>query len=92
MPKVFDVGPYTVYFWIGEGDPLEPVHVHVTDGVPAPDDTKFWLTQSGGSVLCHNKGRISSPRLREVQAVIESQHRLIVAKWLSRFGQASYFC
>ena len=36
MPKVFDVGPYTVYFWIGEGDPLEPVHVHVTDGVPPP--------------------------------------------------------
>lgn len=92
MPKVFDVGPYTVYFWIGEGSPLEPVHVHVTDGVPAPDDTKFWLTKSGGAILCHNKGKISSGKLRSIRDVIESQYRLIERRWKERFGQITYYC
>ena len=92
MPKVFNAGPYAVYFWIGEGDPLEPVHVHVTVGTPAPDDTKFWITRSGGAILAHNKGDIPPHKLREVQALIQSQHRLIVTKWQSRFGQVSYFC
>ncbi|MCQ2368069.1 MAG: DUF4160 domain-containing protein [Kiritimatiellae bacterium] len=92
MPRVFDVGPYTVYFWIGEGNPLEPVHVHVTDAVPQPEDTKIWLTKSGGTVVCHNKGKIPANKLKSVRRVIESQYRLIVRKWTERFGQASYYC
>lgn len=92
MPKVFDAGPFSVYFWIGEGDPLEPVHVHVTTGVPAPEDTKFWMTKSGGVVLCHNKGRIPRAQLREIEDMIASQHRLIVSKWQARFGRVSYYC
>lgn len=92
MPKVFDIGPYTVYFWIGEGDPLEPVHVHVTEGVPSPDDTKVWITQSGGTVLCHNRGRIAPARPREVLSVISSQHRLVCEKWQARFGAISFYC
>ena len=92
MPKVFDAGPYTIYFWVAEGVPLEPVHVHVTEGIPAPDDTKFWITESGGSILAHNKGNIARTRLKELQAIIESQHRLIVNKWKSTFNQISFYC
>jgi len=92
MPKVFDLGPYSVYFWVGEGNPLEPVHVHVTEGVPSPDDTKFWITRSGGAILCHNKGNLTLKKLREIQAVIESQHKLISEKWLNKFGQIEYYC
>jgi len=92
MPKVFDLGPYTIYFWVGEGNPLEPVHVHVTEGTPSPNDTKFWITRSGGAVLSQNKGNIGLKRLRDIQAIVESQHRLIVEKWMAKFGQVTYYC
>lgn len=39
MPRVFKIGGYIVYFWINENDPLEPVHVHVCEGVPSPTAT-----------------------------------------------------
>lgn len=34
MPQVFKIGSYWIYFWAGEGDPREPVHVHVSQGAP----------------------------------------------------------
>ena len=27
MPQELKIGPYTIYFWSNENDPLEPVHV-----------------------------------------------------------------
>ena len=36
MPRVFKIGSYVIYFWVNENDPLEPVHVHVCEGVPSP--------------------------------------------------------
>lgn len=29
MPQILRIGPYSIYFWSNEGDPLEPVHVHI---------------------------------------------------------------
>ena len=29
MPQVIKIGPYTIYFWLDEGRPLEPIHVHI---------------------------------------------------------------
>lgn len=34
MPQIFKVGNYIIYFWSNENDPLEPIHVHVSEGVP----------------------------------------------------------
>jgi hypothetical protein len=34
MPQVIKVGSYVIFFWLDEGMPLEPVHVHVAEGVP----------------------------------------------------------
>ena len=49
MPRVFRIGPYTVYFWANEGDPLEPVHVHISEGIPSANTTKVWITRAGKS-------------------------------------------
>ena len=48
MPQVFKVGSYVVFFWLNEGKPLEPVHVHVhvNMGIPSNDATKIWLTKT----------------------------------------------
>ena len=45
MPQVFKIAGYTVYFWVNENDPLEPVHVHISKGVPSPNATKIWITK-----------------------------------------------
>ncbi len=37
MPQIFRFGPYWVYFWTNESKPLEPIHVHISEGKPAPN-------------------------------------------------------
>ena len=54
MPQVFKMGPYLVYFWSNENEPLEPVHVHISQGVPSRNSTKVWLTKNGGALLAEN--------------------------------------
>lgn len=34
MPQIFSIGSYLVYFWSNEGEPLEPIHVHIAKGKP----------------------------------------------------------
>ncbi len=57
MPQVFKIGSYWVYFWTNENDPLEPVHVHVSQGKPAANATKIWITRSGRCLLANNNSR-----------------------------------
>ena len=47
MPQLLRVGPYVIYYWSNESEPLEPVHVHIADGRPTRDATKIWITSMG---------------------------------------------
>ena len=47
MPQIFKIGPYVIYFWSDENKPLEPIHVHVAEGVPHANATKIWITRKG---------------------------------------------
>ena len=40
MPQIFRVGPYSIYFWSNENNPLEPIHVHIAEGKAAANATK----------------------------------------------------
>ena len=51
MPQIFRVGAYLVYFWSNENYPLEPVHVHITQGTPSGNATKVWITRQGKCLL-----------------------------------------
>ena len=73
MPQVFKVGSYLVYFWINEGKPLEPIHVHISLGIPSENGTKVWLTRAGGILLADNDSRIPSRRLRIIMENIEAE-------------------
>ena len=46
MPQVFKIGSYWAYFWSNKSDPLEPIHVHVSQGAPTANATKIWVTGS----------------------------------------------
>ena len=92
MPQIFRIGSYIVYFWSNENDPLEPVHVHISEGKAIANATKIWITSSGKSLLCHNVSRIPQKELRNFMRVIEANSHLIINKWYSLFGEIKYYC
>ena len=91
MPQLFRIGPYIVFFWANEGEPLEPIHVHAAQQV-GPNATKIWITAAGKCCLCNNNSRIPERLLRNIIRLIEAQAPDIIEKWLSFFGQISYYC
>jgi hypothetical protein len=80
MPKVFDWNGYRFHFFSNEGDPREPVHVHVTR---APATAKFWIEPEVS--LASNKG-FSSKVLSQLMSVIESRAEEIERAWNDHFG------
>ena len=92
MPQVFKVGPYWVYFWANENEPLEPVHVHVAEGAPTANGTKIWITKAGKCLLCNNASKIPEKVLRNIMRIIEARSTEVVEKWIGFFGEASYYC
>lgn len=92
MPQIFKIGSYVVYFWMNENDPLEPVHVHVAEGVPTPNATKIWITRTGKCLLCNNNSKIPAKRLKYIQEIIAARSKEIVQKWYDTFGEIRYYC
>ncbi len=92
MPQVIKIGPYVIYFWLDEGRPLEPVHVHIAEGVPKANATKVWLTQSGKAMLASRRSEIPAADLRKLIRVIEANADEIREKWMEYFGELRYFC
>ena len=92
MPQIFKIGSYLVYFWMSEGMPLEPVHVHVSQGVPSANSTKIWITRSGKCLLCNNNSKIPGRTLRYIQEIIEARDKEIVDLWYETFGELRYYC
>lgn len=41
MPQELKIGSYSVYFWFNENDPLEPIHVHISEGSTSPSISCF---------------------------------------------------
>ena len=72
MPQIFRIGPYIVYFWSNENEPLEPVHVHIAEGRATSNATKVWITSTGKALLSHNSSKISAQILNSMIRVIEA--------------------
>lgn len=92
MPRIFKIGGYLVYFWVNENDPLEPIHVHVCEGIPSPNATKIWITRSGKCLLCHDKSKIPQKQLRIIMQIIEARNKDVISLWYATFRQITYFC
>ena len=92
MPQVFKIGSYVIFFWLDEGKPLEPIHVHVAEGVPQSNATKIWITQSGKALLANNRSDISASDLRKLIRVIEANVDEIRRKWNEYFDELRYYC
>ena len=92
MPRVFRIGSYWVYFWSNENDPLEPIHVHISEGAPSSNATKVWITKAGKCYLCHNNSQIPTKVLKNIMLIIEARSSEVIQKWIEYFDYISYYC
>ena len=92
MPQIFRIGPYIIYFWSNENNPLEPIHVHVAEGRAVANATKIWITGTRKALLCNNNSMIPEKILKNLMRVIEANSEYIIDSWKKHFGEIRYFC
>jgi hypothetical protein len=80
VPVVLRSRGFTLFFFSNEGDPLEPVHVHVRAGGAL---AKFWV--SPAVALAENHG-FSAGRLREIEHLVRDNRSHIERAWHEHFG------
>ena len=92
MPQIFRIGPYSLYFWSNESDPLEPIHIHISEGRASAAATKVWITSTGKAMVCNNNSKIPENVLKKLVRIVEANSETIIEEWLNRFGEIRYFC
>ncbi len=79
MPVVFRWNGYRFHFFSDEGEPREPVHIHVA----RPDaDAKFWLYPEVSVAYNHGFDARTMRRLREV---VDARKSEIEEAWNEHF-------
>ena len=81
MPVVFRYKGYRFFFFSNEGDPLEPVHVHVQK---AEKIAKFWLLKK--EVALAESYGFKSSELTELIKVIAQNENMIMERWNEYFN------
>ena len=80
MPVIFRYKGYRFFFFSNEGEPLEPLHIHVRKGECV---AKFWIIPD--ICLAESYG-LTSGELTELSDVIENNKDLIERSWYEHFG------
>lgn len=79
MPTVFRHAGFRFFFYSNEGDPREPVHIHVMkDG----GEAKIWLYP----VSTARSNGFDARTLRTVERIVANNSRLIEDAWHDHFG------
>jgi hypothetical protein len=79
MPVVFKYRGYRFFFYSNEGDPLEPLHIHVRRGESV---AKFWVLPQVSLVESY---AMSASELRELSKVVKNNKELIERFWNEHF-------
>ena len=80
MPLVFRWNGLRFYFYSNEGDPREPVHIHVNRDQA---DAKFWLYSDVEHAYSHG---FNARELRQMAEEIERRRDEIERAWHEHFG------
>ena len=79
MPTVFRHDGFRFFFYSNEGDPREPVHIHVMkDG----GEAKFWLHP----VAVARSSGFDARSLRMIARIVEDNRARIEEAWDGHFG------
>jgi hypothetical protein len=77
MPSVLRIGPYRFYFYAGDRD--EPEHVHVErDNRVA----KFWLDP----VRLQRSGGFGSSEIKRIQKIVDENREDLIRSWNEYFS------
>ena len=79
MPVVFRYKGYRFFFYSNEGDPLEPLHIHVRKGESV---AKFWVAPQ---ICVAESYGIESSELRKLARVIAENREIIERYWNEYF-------
>ena len=90
MPVIIRIFGYKIYFWINEGKPLEPIHVHVAEN-PHQNATKIWILSSGKTKVDNNNSKIPARDLKRICDTIEAFNKDIIYEWEKVFGRVKYY-
>lgn len=80
MPAVFREGGFQFFFYSNEGNPREPLHVHVRRG---GDRAKVWLAPN--AVLAESAG-FNAQELRVLLEIARRRRADIERAWNEHFG------
>ena len=80
MPTVFRHKGFRFFFYSNEGNPLEPLHVHVRR---AEAVAKFWLEPEPGIAEAHG---LTSGQLHDLLAIAIENKGVIRRFWDEHFG------
>ncbi len=81
MPTVLRWKGYRFFFFSNEGDPIEPVHVHIRKD---RNVAKFWLEPV--VALAESYG-MNPQELNKLQKVVENNAKLFKKAWYEYFGE-----
>ena len=79
VPRIFDWNGYRFFFFSNEGDPREPVHVHVRK---AGHVAKFWLEPE---IRLASSWGFSSADLTALEKIVTERHSDIRKAWHEHF-------
>ena len=80
MPTIFLYDGFRFFFYSNEGDPREPMHVHVMkDG----SEVKFWLDAEVS--VAASRG-FDARTVRRLRAVVTARREVIERAWRDTFG------
>jgi hypothetical protein len=80
MPAVFRLYGFRFHFFSDEGDPLEPMHIHVAK---AGADAKFWLYPE--IELAYNRG-FNARTIKRLRDIVADHQNEIEEAWHEHFG------
>ncbi len=79
MPKVFDWQGFRFHFYSDEGEPREPLHIHV---VKNSADAKFWLYPD--IELAYNRG-FNARTIKQLRDIVDERRHEIERAWDEHF-------
>lgn len=89
MPEIMILRGYKIYFWVNEGMPLEPLHVHISKNYHH-NATKIWITSTGDLIIDNNNDKIPKKELQKILKIIKSYTNEIATFWKNKFSKISY--
>lgn len=80
MPVILRYKGYKLFFYSNEGNPLEPLHIHVRKGESV---AKFWVAQEVN--LASSYG-LSATELNDIAQFVRNNREAIERAWNEFFG------